>query len=475
MTGLHIGYRLALTLAGGVLLPSVPAAAQDRHAERTAARILDELRSASGVPGLGAAVSRDGKTLWTGSAGFRDLERKLPVTRDTRFRFASVSKVFAATAAARLRQEGKLDVDAPVATMLPYLKNDWPAISSRQLAAHISGLPHYQDVDAKRGGVRYATMPKAVAIFSGRTLLSPPGTRYTYSSWGYTLLSAVVEARSGTPYLDYVTRTIAPGLAIGPDTTGSSDTNASRAYAMENGAPLESAPHDYSYTWGGGGLGGTPVALAEWGGRLLRGDIVSAQTLAWMAEPTRLNDGSIVKDEDYQLGFGWRTRPDLDGHALMHHAGITLGARTVLVLVPEQKIAISLLANALWVASIDRSALTVAAPFRTVPALAPHPCPVKAARYTGSFNGEPVAGSVRFAVEDGICSATLSADNALGAWLENVSKRKTASVRLIGIDKGDGFARGALVTPVGAYELRPAGSGYTAAIGSTRSLTVEFQ
>lgn len=464
-------------LAGAALLLPAVAAAQPApgHAERTAARILDELRVASGVPGIGAAITRDGRIIWTASTGYRDLERKLPVTPDTRFRFASVSKVFAATAAARLRQEGKLDVDAPVAPMLPYLKNDWPAITSRQLAAHISGMPHYQAVDDNRGGVRYKTAPETVALFSGRELLSPPGTRYSYSSWGYTLLGAVVEARSGSPYLDYIARILAPGLALGPDATGSGNPNASRAYEMRDGRPVEAPPHDHSYSWGGAGLGGTPRALAEWGGRVLRGDVVSAQTLAWMAEPTRLNDGTPVKEADYQLGFGWRTMPDLDGRALMHHAGITLGARSVLILVPEQKIAISLLANALWVASIERSALAIAAPLRPAPALAPQACPVKAQRYAGTFNGEPVAGTARFAVADGICNATLSADNMLGKWLEGVSKRKTPSVRVIGIDPGSGFARGALVTPVGAYELRPAGGGYTAAFGATRSLTIKFE
>jgi CubicO group peptidase (beta-lactamase class C family) len=482
MTSWH-GFRAegrVLALGAAALLLPAAASAQSApppsaHAERTAARILDELRTASGVPGIGAAVARDGRVVWTGSTGYRDLERKLPVTPDTRFRFASVSKVFAATAAARLRQEGKLDVDAPVASILPYLKNGWPTITSRQLAAHISGIPHYQAVDDNRGGIRYKTPPETVAIFANRELLSPPGTRYTYSSWGYTLLDAVVEANSGTRYLDYVARTLAPGLALGPDATGSADPNASHAYEMQDGAPVEAPPHDYSYSWGGAGLGGTPRALAEWGGRVLRGDVVSAQTLAWMAQPSRLNDGTPVKEADYQLGFGWRTMPDLDGHTLMHHAGITLGARSALILVPEQKIAVSLLANALWVASIERSALTIAAPLRPAPPLAPRACPITAQRYSGSFNGEPVAGTARFAVEDGICSATLSAGNALGKWLENTSKRKTPGVRLIGIDPGSGFARGALITPVGAYELRPTESGFTAAFGATRSLTIKFE
>lgn len=470
---------LSAALSGAMAF--VPASAAARpvgtagHAERTAARILAELHDISGVPGIGAAVARDGRVVWSGSAGYRDLAGKLPVTPTTRFRFASVSKVFAVTAAARLLEEGKLDVDAPVATLLPWLKTGWPDMTPRQLAAHTSGLPHYQDVDANRGGVRFASARDAVAMFSGRTLLSPPGTRYAYSSWGYTLLEAIVAERSGMPYLEYLAQTLTPGLAIGADATGSGNPDASRAYVMVDGQPVEAPPHDYSYSWGGAGLGGTPVALADWGARLLRGDYVSQPTLAWMAEPTRLNDGTIVRQDDFDMGFGWRTMPDLDGHSLMHHAGVTLGARGVVMLVPRQKIAIGLLANAMWTASIERTALTLAAPLRPAPALTPRACPVGATRYAGTFGDAAVAGTARFAVTGGICTATLSADNALGAWLEAASKRKTPAVRLIGIDRGDGLSRGALVTSTGAYELRPHDSGYSAAFGPTRKLTIMFE
>lgn len=466
-------------LSGAVPLAPTSADARpaDRsaHAERTAARILTELHTLSGVPGMGAAVARDGQVVWSGQAGYRDLGNKLPVTPTTRFRFASVSKVFAATAAARLRQDGKLDVDAPVTTLLPWLRVEWPAMTPRQLAAHISGLPHYQDVDASRGGVRHAGARDAVALFAGRPLIAPPGTRYSYSSWGYTLLDAVVAERSGMRYLDYLSKTLTPGLAIGADVTGAGNPDASRAYVMTDGQPVEAPPHDYSYSWGGAGLGGTPDALAQWGGRLLRGDYVSPQTLAWMAEPTRLNDGSVVRDEDYTLGFGWRTMPDLDGHALMHHAGVTLGARSAVVLVPRQRIAISLLANAMWVAAIERSALTIAASLRPAPALPARACPVSAVRYSGRFGDAAVTGTARFAVEDGLCTATLSADNALGAWLQSVSKRSVPAVRIIGIDSGNGLNRAALVTPIGAYEARPQADGYVAMFGATRKLTISFE
>ena len=210
------------------------AAAPDDHAAQVSRRILAALVDANGVPGMGAAIWNGGRLIWTGSAGQRDVERKLPVDEHTLFRLASVSKLLAATAAAKLREQGRLDVDAPVSTIVPYLGNDWPAISARQLAAHVSGIPHYQPIDESRGGHRFASVRESVGVFSGRALLSAPGARYSYSSYGFTLLTAAIEAGSGKSYLDYVADEIVPGIAIGPDATGTGNPNASKAYAVAN-------------------------------------------------------------------------------------------------------------------------------------------------------------------------------------------------------------------------------------------------
>jgi CubicO group peptidase (beta-lactamase class C family) len=473
-------FRLALATSllavSGGACAATPAGDGGDHAARVSARILAEMQEASGVPGLGAAIWRDGRVAWTGSAGQRDVARGLPVDENTIFRFASVSKIFAVAAAARLREVGRLDVDAPVASVLPYLSNDWPAINTRQLAAHISGLPHYQDVDAERGGRHFDDMRESVALFSNRALLSPPGTAYSYSSWGYTLLSAEVEAAAHMSYLAYLARAITPGLVIGPDATASGNPEASRAYEIEDGRVAEAAPHDYSYSWGGAGLGGTPRDLATFGGRLLNGRVVSPATFAWMQEPVRLADGSPAGEDGYQLGFGLRVERDEDGQRLAHHSGVTNGARSVLLLYPDSDVAVSILSNALWVSSIERSARTLSAPFRAAPGDLPaRACPVEAARYRGSYGDQPIEGTARFRVEDGICIGELSVANAFGAWMNGPPQRDATTVRLIGIDVGSGFSRAAVVTPVGAYELRAGTDGYASRIGPTRTLTLRFQ
>ncbi len=467
-------------LLSALLAIAGPAPAQDSdaHASRISDRILAALIEANGVPGMGASVWRDGRIVWTGSAGLRDVERRLPVDENTRFRFASVSKIFAVAAAARLRQDGRLNVDEPVATVIPYLRNEWPPISARQLAAHVSGLPHYQDVDQDRGVRRFENVRDAVALFSGRALLVPPGTAYSYSSWGYTLLSATVEEAAGRPYLAYLAETIVPGLPIGPDATASGDPDASRAYEVAGDDVTEAAPHDYSYSWGGAGLGGSPRALPEFGGRLLSGRVVSRETLEWMQQPVRLNDGSPAGEDGYQIGFGLRVQRDEDGERLAHHAGVTLGARGVLLLYPDRNTAVSVLSNALWVSSIERTARTLSAPFRPVPAgLVARGCPTALTRYRGMFGDQPVEGTASFRIEDGVCIGDIAAGGAFANWLNAPAQRDVDTVRLIGMDANGGFSRAALVTPLGAYELRAdAEPGvHGSRLTETRALSLRFE
>jgi serine beta-lactamase-like protein LACTB, mitochondrial len=448
----------------------------DASAIRVSNRILSALVEANGVPGMGAAVWRDGHIVWTGSAGFRDLELERHVDANTIFRLASVSKVVAATAAARLREQDLLDIGAPVQSILGYLPDRWPPITTVQLASHTSGIPHYQAQDENRGGHRFATMREAVGIFQDRDLLFTPRTNYTYSSYGYTLLSAVVEESSGQPYLDYLSREIVSGLRIGPDATNTDDPDASRAYEFSDGAIQSAAPHDFSYSWGGAGLGATAPDLARFGGRLLSGEIVSPETFEWMLVPATLADGSNVMDRENAVGFGWRIGRDVDGDRITHHAGVASGARSALILYPDRKLAVSLLSNALWVSSIEQTALVLAAPFKPRDLAAAVPCPIQAVAYAGDYDGDPVSGVAQFALEDGVCTAVITPPEALMQWLNGFPQKDATQLRIIGIYPNGDFARAALVTPIGVYDFRAqlGGRHHIASFGGTRELSISF-
>lgn len=465
---------LTLILAASAL--AAPAQAEPSP-DIVSQRLLDELRNVSGVPGLGSAIWKDGKVSWIGSSGFRDLDRGLPVDGNTVFRLASVSKLLAATAAAKLHEQGKLDVDAPVTSVLPWLSNGWAAISARQLAAHTSGIDHYNDQDrATLGPLHYPTSRDAVGIFAQRPLLAQPGQAYRYSSWGYTLIGALVEERSGMLFPDYVTRAVTPGLAIMRDATDGPNPNASIAYEFAERRPVRAKPIDFSYTWSGGGMAATPSALATFGGRFLADRIVARETVEWMLRPAKLSDGRPVEDEGYALGFGWRLSPDEDGAPTVHHAGVSPGVRSALVGWRDDGMAVALLSNALWTVSIDRSARMIAAPHRPVPTTSvARACPVSAKRFVGTFNGAPVAGRAQFAVENGLCVGSLEPVGELKEWLSGGAQRAASALKLVGIDGYGGLARAGLVTPYGIYDWRARPDGtFKAPFGGTRDFIVRL-
>ncbi|MFT7776856.1 serine hydrolase domain-containing protein [Roseateles sp.] len=421
--------------------------------ERQSQSLLDALREVSGVPGMGAAVWQDGQMRWQGSSGLRDVEQRLPVDADTRFRLASVSKLFAATAAAQLKAQGRLEVDQPVGPLLPELDAAQAAVTPRQLAAHLSGLPHYDARDAGVGRTRHTTAIESLIYLKGRQLRSVPGSRYLYSTWGYTLLAAAVEAAAGEPYLDLLSGQVAPGLAIGPDQTGQSP-DMSQAYALSAQGPRLAPAADFSYSWGGAGLAATAPALAEWGSRLLQGRIVDPATRDWMWRPVLDSAGQQVGERRFRMGFGWRLDVDVEGLQLVHHAGSTLGARSVLMLWPQARTSVSLLSNAMWTSSIELSAELLSAPLRApLSGLTIVPCPVNAGRFEGELDGAALQGSASFHRDaDGQCRGELDLPAALAKVVSPGPQPVVDKLVVIGL-QGD-MARAALVTPIGLADWR---------------------
>ncbi|MGN6223772.1 serine hydrolase domain-containing protein [Pseudoxanthomonas sp.] len=455
-------FRSALSVAALLLCGvSAQAAAADTcgresqdAASTTAQKILDTLATINGVPGMGASVWHDGQVAWVGCTGWRDLESREPVERDTRFRLASVSKLIGATAAGRLAQDGQLDIDAPIGETLPWLRAPWSSMTTRQLAAHISGTPHYSEHELDTlGHVHYPNSREASGIFSHRPLVAKPGTAYRYSSWGYTLLGAVIEAKSGRHTIDYLADTLTGGLAIAAD----SDDPAGRAsalYDIEHGVASRVARSDMSYTLLGGGLAATPEALVSFAGRILAHQAIRRDTWSWMLQPTRFANGAPVHAANYDVAFGWRVGSDRDGARIAHHAGTTTGARSMLMLWPDHGVASAVLSNASWIATMDSTAELLAAPFRPAPSgLVPAACPV-GRRYAGTWERTKVEGSAIFHLEQGRCVGTIEASGALRDHFHDAYVWPEQALKVVSLSSDGGLSRAALITPFGLYDLR---------------------
>ncbi|HET7113223.1 MAG TPA: serine hydrolase domain-containing protein [Pyrinomonadaceae bacterium] len=176
----------------------------------------------SNMPGAVMGIIIDGELVWVKATGVRETEQKAPVTPDTVFRIASMTKSFTAMAILKLRDEGKLSLDDPVSRYipaladLPYPTKDSPAITIRHLLTHSEGFPE----DNPWGDRQLAQTDETVRawIRAGIPFSTSPGTTFEYSNYGFGLLGQIVTRASGRPYADYVRDNILRPLGMNSST-----------------------------------------------------------------------------------------------------------------------------------------------------------------------------------------------------------------------------------------------------------------
>ncbi|MFT3743088.1 MAG: serine hydrolase domain-containing protein [Pyrinomonadaceae bacterium] len=163
-------------------------------------------------PGIAFGIVVDGKLVFAGNDGYTDIDKKTPVTSQSLFRIASMSKSFTAMAILKLRDDGKLKLDDPAYLYVPELKKqryptaDSTPITIRQLLTHGAGFPE----DNPWGDRQLADTDKDLAnLLNGRvTFSNPPGIAYEYANLGFALLGRIVTKVSGMPYQRYIRENI---------------------------------------------------------------------------------------------------------------------------------------------------------------------------------------------------------------------------------------------------------------------------
>jgi serine beta-lactamase-like protein LACTB len=399
-------------------------------------RLAEDLLVTANLPGLSVAISKDGELVFADGFGFADVEAGRKVDARTQFRAASVSKTITVTALARLLQSGRLTLDSPIHEYArAYPKKEW-TITVRQLAGHLGGLPHYSDQDRIERRF-YSSVDDALSVFAHIPLQSQPGTQYHYSTHGYTLLSATIEGAAGRPFLEYLKSEIFAPLSMrstGPDLRSHSDQHAASLYALRDGVRTKVMdPEDPSYKWAGGGMLSTPTDLVLMGDAYFNG-FFTADIVRSMFERQRL-----ASREEMAIGIGWRQSFDMDGRLVMEHAGGMEGARSALVLFPEQKLAIAIMVNASWSSSIEETAHLLAYPF-----LAPA-APV--ANVQGEYDVEITLGEDSNKPER--IRGKLQLAGATGSLTYSNEKGATR-LRILQLHRGNSYA---LVRPDGVFHL----------------------
>lgn len=162
------------------------------------------------LPGVAVGLVHQGSLIWGKGYGAADLEQQTPITLDTRFRIASITKTFTGLAVMQLRDAGKLRLDDPVSQYLDWFDLRYagaPAITVRHLLTHTSGLPRDATTPHWTENV-FQSWDEVVTTTKQRQPVLPPRQAYGYSNLGYTLLGGIIEVVSGERWADYIQRHI---------------------------------------------------------------------------------------------------------------------------------------------------------------------------------------------------------------------------------------------------------------------------
>jgi CubicO group peptidase (beta-lactamase class C family) len=352
---LTVGLFAALLLSCASAPPALaPVARGDQRAvvQQLEAFIAHEMRRHQ-VTGLSVALVDDQQVLWAHGAGWADQAAQVRATPHTVYRMGSISKLFTATAALQLAEQGCLALDAPIQEALPGFQirsRFGPApITARQLMSHHAGLP--RDVLSGMWGEPVAPWQAMVAGLRHADAAYPPGPVLSYSNVGFTVLGAAIEQVAAEPFEAHVQRHVLGPLGMGSASfaTGVAEVPAmSRAYRE---GLLASEPHLRDVP--AGGLNASVLDMSRFVMMVLAqgrsGDRVILQAPT-VAEMLRVQNADQPLDVGFGVGLGWMRasfgdQPLRHAGLLAHHSGATVHFHSVLMVLPEHKLGVVVAAN----------------------------------------------------------------------------------------------------------------------------------
>lgn len=304
------------------------------------------------LPGLSVAVGVDEVVVWTEGFGLADLERRVPVTPRMRFRIGHVSKALTSAAVGLLLEQGRMDLDADIHTYVPaFPKKAWP-MSLRELMGHTAGLGHY---DAQSDYMPTSHCERAsdgLRLFADDPLLFEPGTASRYSSYGWILVSAAVEAVADESFFTFMNRGVFEPLEMSDtavDKAGEPGADRVTFYYPRFSGDPATGPDlaqavDYSCFAGAGAFLSTPADLVRFGLALGSGALLKRHTVTRLQLPQLLASG---EETEYGLGWMLNTVP-LAGEPAHEagHASLTLlGGSTSFLTFPERGLVVAVTSN----------------------------------------------------------------------------------------------------------------------------------
>lgn len=365
---------------------------------------IEGFRSYRHIPAISAALVAGDDTVWSKGFGTVDRAGKVAATPDTIYSVCSISKLFTAIALMQQWEEGRVRLDEPIATYLPWAKlapdtRDSVPVTLRGALTHSAGLPRESDFPYWSGpDFRFPSQSEMRARIGSQAPLYPASTTFQYSNLGLTLVGETVEAVSGRPYAPHVGEKILAPMGLSNTRAGIPAELLGKQLAVGWGA-LEadgSRPalklFDTAGVLPAAGFTSTAADLARfasWNLRVLRtgkAEILRASTLKDMQ---RVQFETLDGKTKWGLGYALQ---DVEGTRLIGHGGSCPGYRSVVQFAPKADIGVAVAMNAMDDPGAIAKAVLSLARARTGAALfdAPRDEPRFAlADYAGRYEGQP--------------------------------------------------------------------------------------
>jgi CubicO group peptidase (beta-lactamase class C family) len=310
-----------------------------------AQKLIKELTNEKSIPGLSITVATKEKIIWSEGFGFSDLENKIPVTLNSKFRIGSLSKSLTSLAIGKLIEEGKMSLSDTIQKFVPYFPIKKFPITVQELASHTAGIRNYNYKNGEYfSDIEYNSIKESINIFKNDSLLFQPSTKYSYSTYGYVLLSAGIKGVTNQNYLDYMHDSVFTPMKMYntvPDINDSIIINRARFYQKNDDDVIINASYiDNSNKWAGGGFLSTSLDLVKMSQNLLKFKYLNESTLKTLWSTTILSNG-----EKTNYCLGWRNDKDDLGRSYIHHGGSSVGGRSFLLIYPEEEVIIAITCN----------------------------------------------------------------------------------------------------------------------------------
>jgi CubicO group peptidase (beta-lactamase class C family) len=356
----------ARTLRVSALLALVAFTAAGLRARSLAASLnslLDDWKEKNG-PGLAAILIRDGRIDYRRTFGFADLDARTPITPDTQFLTASITKQFTAMAIIILAERHKLQIDDPLSKFCPEFPVYARQITLRNLLTHTSGITEYDNL---LGVTNYDTYfrssksPPAAHEWTALEILQllsreqklrfAPGEKFEYSSSGYVILAQIIE-RVGQRYAEFLKENIFDPLEMRDtlvvDERKQNVPQLALGYAKREGRWQDVTYSPENSVYGEDGIYSTVNDLYKWDQALYGERLVSRAILEMAFTPGRTREGKEISTDllprPSSYGFGWFIS-SIRGEKTVEHSGGWSGYGTHILRVPSRRMTAIVLMN----------------------------------------------------------------------------------------------------------------------------------